>query len=754
MAGDCANIQQLLDNDQLLLDIDVAKDVDGTTPLHSAIIVGNVAAVNCLIGLGANVEAVGKNGVTPLMMAATSGNQDIVEALILAQVDLDRAHTYAGSTALHFAAEMGHEAVIRRLCAAGANADSRKVNGGTPLHSAADANQVGAAAVLLRDCGARTNLLLMEDTTPLYLAAQRGFVRMVELLVEFAPGDIDYAMAKSSYSNHVAVREKSADAQMWYAPKNTEVGNGATALHAAAENGHLEVVEKLLALGARQLGSMQGATPLVTALQYKHKAIAMALLTAASDAKINAQVPIDGAFALYAAAGNGYSTAVKAILSYDREAADVNLITRSGQTALSHAIVKRKHKIVSMLLKAGAKGDVSTPSALAQAVELGDSKSTSVLLRRDSAGCTASFHASVEMTPLHAAAQTCRPKLVKQLLRHFNSSEIVDRGVASTGATALMFAAKHGFVECVDLLLRAGAEVNKRAKKDPLYGATALYLAAQNNWLETVSSLVQAGAATELGLFEIHVTPAFVAAERGHLEVLKYLVEEAAANYSLRNSNGISCLEMAALSARLDTVEYLLSIVSEREKAKSLHFVLSQHVPSAIVEAFVHGEQRLPVKLLHLFLQSLLDAGEQRIEEAAKVLLVLLGKVQVESVDPDDVNNLLKLTASTFQSSLSPDRSDQAAAKLTAMVLHHFSRVLSSTKQVCPAAGESCATSGGEALVDSATLERLRVVEVLLSSLDFSERELEKAKQAAQQKRNFKLIKMISETVASYSAAD
>ena len=48
-----------------------------------------------------------------------------------------------------------------------------------------------------------------------------------------------------------------------YPVKNTEVGNGATALHAAVENGHAECVTALLERGAAQLPSMEGATPLV-----------------------------------------------------------------------------------------------------------------------------------------------------------------------------------------------------------------------------------------------------------------------------------------------------------------------------------------------------------------------------------------------------------------------------------------------------------------------------------------------------------
>jgi hypothetical protein len=49
-----------------------------------------------------------------------------------------------------------------------------------------------------------------------------------------------------------------------------EAGNGATALHAAVEEGHANVVKMLLKHGVKQSGSMEGATPLILAAMYGH----------------------------------------------------------------------------------------------------------------------------------------------------------------------------------------------------------------------------------------------------------------------------------------------------------------------------------------------------------------------------------------------------------------------------------------------------------------------------------------------------
>eukprot|EP00966_Prymnesium_polylepis_P284074 6562449-Prymnesium_polylepis.1 len=94
----------------------------------------------------------------------------------------------------HFAAEMGHGVIIEALCAAGADANAPKTTGGTPLHTAADCNQPRAiSALLAAGCGARPSALLNKDTSPLYLAAQRGFVEACAALLD-GGADVNFAM--------------------------------------------------------------------------------------------------------------------------------------------------------------------------------------------------------------------------------------------------------------------------------------------------------------------------------------------------------------------------------------------------------------------------------------------------------------------------------------------------------------------------------------------------------------------------------
>jgi len=64
------------------------------------------------------------------------------------------------------------------------------------------------------------------------------------------------------------------------------------------------------------------------------------------------------------------------------------------------------------------------------------------------------------------------------------------------GATALIWAARQGFFDSVELLLRADAEVNSRTRS----GWTALYVAALNGHSEVVDRLLAQGADVEAAL--------------------------------------------------------------------------------------------------------------------------------------------------------------------------------------------------------------------------------------------------------------
>ncbi|MDP6361495.1 MAG: ankyrin repeat domain-containing protein, partial [Planctomycetota bacterium] len=98
--------------------------------IHAAIELGNIEAVKQHLDDGADVNAKGRWGSTPLHAA---DNKEIAELLIAEGADVN-AKTESGSTPLHRA---DNKEIAELLIAKGADVNAKSENGVTPLHRAA-----------------------------------------------------------------------------------------------------------------------------------------------------------------------------------------------------------------------------------------------------------------------------------------------------------------------------------------------------------------------------------------------------------------------------------------------------------------------------------------------------------------------------------------------------------------------------------------------------------------------------------------
>ena len=120
-----------------------------STALHIAAKLGQVGALECLLGKGAQLEAKGAHGCTALHKAAKWGQVGTLECLLGkgAQVEAKDAQ---GHTALHYAALNGQVGALECLLGKGAQLEAKGAHGCTALHIAAKWGQVGALECLLR----------------------------------------------------------------------------------------------------------------------------------------------------------------------------------------------------------------------------------------------------------------------------------------------------------------------------------------------------------------------------------------------------------------------------------------------------------------------------------------------------------------------------------------------------------------------------------------------------------------------------
>eukprot|EP01047_Picozoa_sp_COSAG01_P014179 COSAG01_NODE_686_length_14245_cov_95.096140_1_plen_622_part_10 len=166
--GDVPGVQAAL---QAGVNPDLRDEYEWTTALHWAAREGHVAVVGALVGGGAAVGAVGRNG----------------------------------RTALHLAAWNGHAAVVEALAGAGAGVDAADENGDTPLSLAAYRGRTEAAAALL-GAGADKTRPTDKGKTAAEWAREKGHPAVGQLIEDYL------AQSAAALENARAAARQGADA--------------------------------------------------------------------------------------------------------------------------------------------------------------------------------------------------------------------------------------------------------------------------------------------------------------------------------------------------------------------------------------------------------------------------------------------------------------------------------------------------------------------------------------------------------------
>ena len=137
-------------------------------------------------------------------------------------------------------------------------------------------------------------------------------------------------------------------------------------------------------------------------------------------------------------------------------------------------------------------------------------------------------------------------------IAHRNSAEqaqqlniCAGKGTSKTGSQSLQDSLSQTDLSKKDLILL----------KKTVDGATPLYIAAQEGHLEVVRCLVGQGANVDQDNKD-GSTPLYIAAHHGHLAVVQLLVENGA-NVNHANNNGITPLYIATQKGHREVVQYL-----------------------------------------------------------------------------------------------------------------------------------------------------------------------------------------------------
>jgi ankyrin repeat protein len=146
----------------------LVEETRGDTGLILALREDSNKVFNILLNTpGVDLEMRAKNGDTALMIASYKGNVAAVKALLAKEAEVNNQ----GWTALHYAASIGNDDIVRMLLEASAYIDAESPNSTTPLMMAAGAGRVTTVKLLL-DEGADATLKNNIGMTALDFAQQ------------------------------------------------------------------------------------------------------------------------------------------------------------------------------------------------------------------------------------------------------------------------------------------------------------------------------------------------------------------------------------------------------------------------------------------------------------------------------------------------------------------------------------------------------------------------------------------------------
>lgn len=573
-----------------------SKDKTGSTPLHLAASKNHLEVVELFVELIANIYIRDNKGRSALHVAAVNGHLDTAKFLIeecngfediidndgrnalhlatregqleilkLLEKWIDLANRdFNGCSALHVAAESATLDTVSFLVEFGIDVNVTDNRGHTALHSAVRRNGLDIVKFLVRS-GVNVSNRNDEGHTALYAAAAKGYLDIVDFLIIKCNGVEDIVDDHGRTALHLEARDTELETvellKLCGMEVNIRDNYGCTPLHYAARRGDLDIVRKLVLLKADiTIKDNKGSTALhyatdtnecTTNTQIEGKCfldIVKVLVTECNDV-INFKDGT-GCTALLLAASNGHLDIVELFIKCN---ADVNIQDNEGCTALCAAATNGHWDTVKYLME----------------------ESNEII---DDDG----------RTTIHLTVDGGKSQTLKSLVECGQNIDIRD----NSGYTALHLAAKKGNSETVKFLIDVGADVTIRDHN----GSTALHHAAKmegmatfcemtiNNqirerecYLDIVKILVGECSGVIISKDKTGCTAMHWAASKGHLDVVKLLVEFNADAY-IKDYDGRTALHAAAANGHLDTVKFFVEEYRGIEEITDIDSLTALHL--------------------------------------------------------------------------------------------------------------------------------------------------------------------------------
>jgi len=530
-----------------------AVDNAGANVMSKALFGGKVDLFDFLLLKGAKMKV--PNSSPPLHYAAMGGHKESVEWLLAKKVDINEKAKDGTTALMHACKESGNVQVLQLLHSKGGALDAVDGAGLTALHYAVEFDLVDSVEYLLAN-GAKANVAAANGATPLFAAILNA--DMTATLAKRG-ANVKVTLQNGATLLHAAAEYGNLDVVKFYISQNVDLNacddTGRTPLMYACEAPRcpLEVVKFLVSRGAKtDVFAKDGATLLhLAALAERLDVIDMLVKTQGMD--INIRRAKTGCTPLMTVAQKlGKIEVIKALIL---KGADPKMFSADGSSLIQCAALGNQLELLKALVAEGHDLTYQRPdgaTVLHAAAFGGDEELLKYLLNEN---CNVGQRLKDGSTVLHCAAEARNLAVMRFFLKLG-----VPVGVKKlNGATPLFVAAQHcqagGATDALQLLLEAGADVKTELKN----GFGILHFAALGGAQGAFDFFLARGDFKDVDVKTASgMTPLHVAASRGHVSLLQYLLEKGAKKDAAWRG-GVTALHFAAESGKVGAVEYLLS---------------------------------------------------------------------------------------------------------------------------------------------------------------------------------------------------
>ena len=550
-------------------------------------------------------------GVDRLQICARFGLCSVLSEMDPEPGTVDKEEPKYFQTPLMYACRQGHFEVVDFLLRRGASQKKISARGRTALfeailghHSRSGAKTSGA----LSRHAKVVELLVLEmpgdldinmthsqdhDRTALMLAAQKGHLEMIDILLKHPSIGIDVQDAYGATAILLAVREGHSDIveRLLKANANIEIVDfqeGRSALRCAAERDSAKIVELLLRHSADpSVKDREGGTAILRAV---NRGAAHAL-----EEMMNHNVDIecvdeDGQSLLHGAARNGYEKIARMLLN--EKVLNVDVRDKCSMTPMHDASRYGKAAVAAVLLENEADASLEdqfgrTPfivawqygredimrmltTSLQQQSPIPLDNANLPLWAMARRGLTELLAAAIESrahdlhilepysekSPLHCAIEANEPAILDILLRFQDVLPLVNQR-NHFGRTPLHIAAVLGDILASQRLLSAGADLDTKDRwNDP-----PITLAQANGHLDVMLVLIKADVNNiavdkrEIDLKSLF----FFAVEKGDVAAVERLIGVYGVDRSAQNSEGLRAIKIAEAADDDDMVRLLVA---------------------------------------------------------------------------------------------------------------------------------------------------------------------------------------------------